>query len=694
MEIRDVLAGRDYEVSPYSGLTREHWKKAGICLLEGIFSHIPSFDAPVVTVRRETQVTYPHADVPVQVRRVEEKAQIFEGLARSFMIASVLIHEDPELTLSGISLREYYKAHILLSCTRKGHREYVGTYGEMQEATNHEDPFRPFQQTVETCALVIGLWACREEIWQTYTREEKDAIACFLKSYAEANTVPQNWRLFNMLDMAFLNQEGYPADRLIMREHAQAILAYYAGGGWYRDGHSFDYYSCWAFSFYAPLWNLWYGYEHEPYLAARFEENSHELMKTLPRFFDEDGFVNMWGRSGIYRNAVVSAFDANFFLKKPSVDPGLARRISSGSLLQFFERDDFLWEGIPTLGFYGQFGPMLQRYSCAESVFWLGKAFFCLHLPKDHPFWTSQENNGIWEEMKEKDFRETYLPGPGLAFSNHKANGETILRTGKVLKDKDDLPGMWAYGKLCYNTKYPWEASPMTDNKRMESVESQQYVLENLTDQVIRRANVTFWCGEREGVLYRRQFFDYTLQQECHWMQAVNLADFPVPFGLVRADKLRLCKRPVTITLGAYGFPDNGTVTQEKTQGRARAIVLKGHDHSGRPRAMAMTIYDGWDELVTLKSTGSNPDSEHSILVYARTSRLRQYDSSEAYILISQVLTRDDGQDFTEEELFPVTDICYTDEGRTGAYGQVVLSLRDGTRRVVCYDGLEGELSL
>ena len=42
--------------------------------------------------------------------------------------------------------------------------------------------------------------------------------------------LPQNWRLFNMLDLAFLSMEGYPIDEDIMRrEHAQAIVNYYAG---------------------------------------------------------------------------------------------------------------------------------------------------------------------------------------------------------------------------------------------------------------------------------------------------------------------------------------------------------------------------------------------------------------------------------------------------------------------------------
>ena len=106
----------------------------------------------------------------------------------------------------------------------------------MVELAGKEDPFRAFQQTVETCALVICLWISKEQIWDTYTRKEKDLIAEFLYGYANGNTVPQNWRLFNMLDLAFLSMEGYPIDEDIMREHAQAIVNYYAGDGWYRDG--------------------------------------------------------------------------------------------------------------------------------------------------------------------------------------------------------------------------------------------------------------------------------------------------------------------------------------------------------------------------------------------------------------------------------------------------------------------------
>ena len=676
----------DYNLSPYTGLTRESWLEAGIYMLEGIFGNIDDFEKPVIMPRKETEITYPHLKDSPEQQKTQRSAEVFEGLTRSFFIAAPVMKNIPELTICGYSMADYYKNQVLRVCT-KGDELYVGTYEDQQDITGHADPFRAFQQTVETCALVICLWVSREQIWDTYTKAEKDTIAAFLDSYAHANTVPQNWRLFNMLDMAFLHMEGYPIQKEKMMDHAQAILNYYAGDGWYRDGHSFDYYSCWAFNVYAPIWNLWYGYENAPYIAKKFEENSNKLMETYGDFFDRDGWTNMWGRSNIYRNAATSAFDGNLLLRDSRVNPGRARRISSGSLMQFLGREDFLYKGVPTLGFYGQFSPLVQGYSCAESPFWLGKAFLCLHLPADHPFWTERENNGTWDELTEKEVKVTTLDGPALCFSNHAANGETILRTGKVLKNTDDVHGMWNYSKLAFNTKYPWEAQPTVD------VEAQQYVLRDITTNHFSKANVTFWCGERNGILYRRQFFDYRLDTECHWLQALNLADFPVPFGIMRVDKLRLHRCPVELTLGSYGFPDNGTMIAEKVMENAKAIILKGRDSLGNEKQMAMTVYDGWKELSLVYSMGTNPESERSIIIYAATDRQEQY-GYENYILISQVITKESHEDFTEEELFPIKEIVYTDAENCGGYGPVVIRMKDGSERTIDFEGIEGKMSL
>lgn len=683
----------DYELSPYTGLTRESWVEAAEYLLTGVFRNVATIDDPIVMPRRETQITYPHLHAPESVQATERKAEMFEGLTRTFFLAAPLIRNSPAISICGYRLRDYYKKQILRSCTRKD-SIYVGSYEDLRRASDASDSFQTFQQTVETCALVICLWICKREIWDTYTKDEKDRIAEFIAGFARANTYPHNWRLFNMLDMAFLHMEGYPIEEDLMLDHAQAVLNYYVGDGWYRDGHSFDYYSCWAFNLYGPLWNRWYGYENMPDVAAKIEAHSNKLMETYADFFDRDGFTNMWGRSNIYRNAATSAFGGNLFLRDSAVNFGLARRITSGSLLQFLSREDFLFEGIPSLGFYGQFTPLVQSYSCAESPYWLGKAFLCLYFPAEHPFWTERENNGTWERLRQGEAKETVLMGPALCFTNHEANGVTILRTAKVLRNTGDFHGMWNYARLCFNTKYPWESTPGVEDIHKGEVEAQQYVLKDITTNEMMRANAIFLNGTRDGVLYRRQFFDYTIQKEAANIPAINLADFPVAYGIMRVDKHRLSRRPVSFTLGAYGFPDNGTEIQEKTRGNARAVILKGRDFTGREKQLAMTIYEGWENLKIIHSTGTNPDSEKSIVVYAETSFVKQYGGYEPYIMISQVITKESHEDFSEDEIFPILSVEYENMAKNGSYGVITVSLKSGVVKKIDFEGIEAQLML
>ena len=139
----------------------------------------------------------------------------------------------------------------------------------------------------------------------------------------------------------------------------------------------------------------------ESYLAAKFEEYSNTLMKTYADFFDADGFTNMWGRSNIYRNAATSAFDGNMMLKHWEADPGLARRISSGSLLQFLQREDFLYKGVPTLGILWAVPPLWFRAIPVQNLHSsLRQGFLVSAFTEDHPFWTAKENNGTWEKLK------------------------------------------------------------------------------------------------------------------------------------------------------------------------------------------------------------------------------------------------------------------------------------------------------
>lgn len=678
-----MLQEPDYQKSPYTGMERQHWIDAAKYLLHGVFRHVKDMDAPVLVPRYEENITYPNQSTP----EWKKKAEIFEGLARSFFIAAPLLVNEPDVIVSGIPLREYYQKQVLLACT-PGADNYVLGYEELYQMEGRREPLNLYQQTVETCALVICLWVSKNVIWNVYGEEEKNKILDFIQGYAKGDTVPHNWRLFNMLELAFLWMNGRNIDENMMRHHAAVILNYYSGDGWYRDGNAFDYYSIWAFQLYAPLWCRWYGYQKEPYLAAKFQEYSNRFMESYPTLFDEDGWVTMWGRSGIYRNAVTCGFDGNYCLKNHTANPGLARRICSGALLQFLERDDILYEGVPNLGFYRPFLPMVQPYSCAESPLWMGKAFLCLRLPGDHPFWTATEENGCWETMKSGETRETVLSGPGLCISNHEKNGATEFRTGKVVRPVEDMEGMCCYGKLVYHSKYPWEAFTHT------GYESQMYLLSEKGKGTLQMPNALLWHGQRNGVLYRRYFFGYQSHREMHWMHAIDLADFAVPEGIVRMDRIRLWQGSMKVTLGSYGFPDVGDVqVRELTENGAKAIVLKGRDSQGREKQMAMTVYNMWEDIRLVRSINTNGDAKKSIVIGASFHREEIY-GYEPVLLVSQIITRESFIDFTEDELFPIDNIIYGDSQACGGYGPVQAKLKDGRTLTIDYEEMEGNLQI
>ena len=81
----------DFELSPYTGLTRKHWIEAGKYILEGVFRHVKTMDSPVLVPRYETEITYPNSHTPAW----KVQAEYYEGLARSFFIAAPLIHIEP-----------------------------------------------------------------------------------------------------------------------------------------------------------------------------------------------------------------------------------------------------------------------------------------------------------------------------------------------------------------------------------------------------------------------------------------------------------------------------------------------------------------------------------------------------------------------------------------------------------------------
>ena len=75
----------DYELSPYTGLTRDSWLEAGEYLLTGIFQNIRNFEDPVIAKRTEMKITYPHLDAPLE-QQESQRSRVLRGCAAAFLL--------------------------------------------------------------------------------------------------------------------------------------------------------------------------------------------------------------------------------------------------------------------------------------------------------------------------------------------------------------------------------------------------------------------------------------------------------------------------------------------------------------------------------------------------------------------------------------------------------------------------------
>lgn len=659
----------DRLLSPFTGLTRAHWVEAGRWLLEGAFRHVPAAGAPLVFPRRETRITYPQRGDPDFRRRCE----VMEGVARTLLVAGPLLCHDPDLRIGGHALRDYYAAAIL-RLAEPDSPDYVGDRAGMVRVWGD----RPIQVTCECASLALELTIARDQLWERYSRREKDRIARLFHEWGHARTHPHNWRLFNIHLLAFLQREGYPIDRAVLDEHLRVVRSFDAGDGWYRDGTYFDYYSVWAFQFYGPLWAAWSGYDTHPKIAAAIEASANRLLETYDRFFDRDGHQPMWGRSNIYRFAASAPFASVFFLRQPTVAPGVARRVLSGNLQQFVAREDFRHDGVPALGFYGQFAPLVQPYSCAASPFWFGNACQALALPADHPLWRAREEPGGWDGIAGNETRDTPLDGPGLTLTQHGSTGATEMRTAKVMVvGGHDV--LHQYSRLAFNTKFPWQGDTT------DGLMAMHYTVRAGAQR--RRPNLVLHGGTRGGVFYRRVVYDFAGSFADN--PAIDLADFAVPYGLLRCDRLRLAEPDLELALAHYGLPlDVGEdlKVEERTVGpnlSARILAAGG-------RQLAFVAIRGWAGWMLRREPGLHPEKAESAVLAATSRRPERYAGDPWRIAL--LLHRCDANPWTDDELWPFAATTALDDDPTRE--AVEFTLPDGTARRVDFTGLEGRLSV
>ena len=680
MKKKFEVTNPDLGLSPMTGMTRKHYIDCAKYLLERAFTHVDSINQhlsfPAVPGK-----TYPQPNSPEWRYRSAD----FEALERTFTLAGPLIHIDPETTINGINLRDYYVLHFYRAFT-PGNPNSVPLPEELSDSS--------YQFTCEFGGLFKTLLLMPDTIWSQYSEEQKSEMVVTISKWAHHRTTQNNWRIFNIITLSFLKKYGYEIDDELLKSHLLWIASYHSGNGWYLE-QTYNYYSISLFIVYTTIWNRTFGDEYYPAISDIIERSAQKLMESLPSFFARDGYINMWSRSICYRTWVSGAFPVAFMLKNPNLlDPGWARRLCSGSLLQFVTREEFYYNEIPSLGFYGQREYMVQNYSCPGSPFLMFLPFICLALPEDSPFWTAKENDGFWESLGDES-KKVVLDNPGLMLVNHGKTGTSEIIPGKVYYDDPN------YSKLSYNTHFPWE------DHNPDGGTSMEYSFRSLDPRDVRGDDVNFYLtgltvdndalknkkftisqsmlynGVIENVLYRQAIMRKPPNNGVGYI--IDLAEITIPGGVIRIDRTRLAFE-YEITLGHYGLPHIGgkaAVVEQFEEGNRKVITttIPG-------RSLALITYNGWDQLESYVHSNRNAEADESTVIFARKKRLDKNPPME--LLITVLLHKMDDSPWTPEELNPIEEIEIMEVTANYSTLGAILTLSDNRKFKVDFEDIDG----
>lgn len=673
----------DFNISPHTGMTKKHYVECAKYLLERAFSHVDSIESPI-SFPSVSGKSYPQPNAPSWRHRSQE----FEALERTFTLAGPLIHLDPEIKINNIKLRDYYCLHLYNAFT-PGHANSLPLPEDLADST--------YQFTCEFGGLFKTLLLMPETLWFHFTQKQKDEMVVTISKWAHHRTTQNNWRIFNIITLSFLKKYGYKIDDDLLKSHLLWVASYHSGNGWYLE-QTYNYYSISLFIVYTTIWNRAFGDEFYPEIAGIIEKSAQELMKSLPSFFARDGSINMWSRSICYRTWVSGAFPVAFMLKnKTLLDAGWARRLCSGSLLQFVTREEFFYNDIPSLGFYGQKEYMIQDYSCAASPFLMFLPFICLALPDDSPFWTAQENDGFWEQL-EDDSKKVILDSPGLVLVNHGKNGTSEIIPGKVYYDDPN------YSKLTYNTHFPWE------DQNPQGGTSMEYNFRSLDPRDLRGDDINFYLtgkaldnnsdnnseyttsqgmlynGVQNDVIYRQAIMRRPPNNGVGYM--IDLAEIIIPGGVIRVDRSRLAFEH-ELTLGHFGVPHLSG--QKAIINKFEKGNKKGMTASISGRSVALIIYSGWDNLDNVVHRNRNAEADESTVIYAYKKRMAKNPSME--LMITVMLHKMDDEDWTEEELSPIKDFSILDVTPSNSTLGANITLSNNLKYEIDFKDIDGKKS-
>jgi hypothetical protein len=433
----DSFPDFDHQLSPLTGWTRAHWVALLARMTDGYAR------------AAERSGSAARALYPDDRRGLPDTADALESYARMASAWGAWLHEPSNPAVLAFDGRENSIEALMRQALLDGtDPAKPHTYwGDM----DHMD-----QRLVESTDFAASIWMSRERVFDKLTAEEQQQIMRWLAQVDGKGTYYDNWVLFPAVAQAVRLRLGFPVDVAELDRNLDQGDDFYRGDGWYVDGPANEYelYNAWMFNWHFLLW-AWIDGDRRPDLRQRVLERARSFLAGWQYFFGANGSYAAWGRSLVYRFAAVSAFATGYLLKVAPADPGMLRRLSSGCLRYFYDRDACDPHGhFLRQGFHGDFPPAGESYISPGSPSWACHGLFALMFGADDPFWTAVES----PLPVERDDFDLALPAPGFVLRGRRATGQVILLNSRSGHAPDVARGDYVpkYGKLAYTSHFPF----------------------------------------------------------------------------------------------------------------------------------------------------------------------------------------------------------------------------------------------
>ncbi|MFJ6157129.1 DUF2264 domain-containing protein [Pseudarthrobacter sp. NPDC092184] len=359
-----TLPPLDRQLSPFTGLTREHWCAYADYLLRSAHRH----------------ATEDHANLhlPGANSAYGPRSDSLEAFARTFLLASFRMAGDP----GGTGWIADWYARGLDAGTNPSNPDRWPTPGELGQAK------------VEAASLAVGLALTRDMLWDKLPQRVQEQLIAWFETVIGEEYPPINWVWFQIVVETFLASVGGRYSDQDIDAGLAIHDSLYRGHGWFADGteRAYDHYVGWAFQVYPQLWELMA--PGDPRVKARAKLDGGRLADFLDdavHLVGANGAPLIQGRSLIYRFAAAAPFWTGELSGHTRLSPGVTRRAASGILDYFVRRGAITGDGLLSIGWHGEFPGMKQSYSGAGSPYWAAKGMLGLALPADHRVWTAVE---------------------------------------------------------------------------------------------------------------------------------------------------------------------------------------------------------------------------------------------------------------------------------------------------------------